>query len=131
MVVPPARSVFEQFEQGGRLRRVHPGGRLVEQQQLRLRSQRAGDLQAALVAVGEVGGRPVGLLGDADEGQQRAGPRRGVALLLAAPSAGAECVAGQGTARRGCIPVMTFSSTLIPPNMRMFWKVRARPAAVR
>ena len=36
------------------LLRVHAGGRLVEQQQLRVGRQRARDLDAALVAVGEV-----------------------------------------------------------------------------
>jgi hypothetical protein len=45
------------------LLRVHAGGRLVEQQQRRVRRQRAGDLDAALVAVGEVARELVELSG--------------------------------------------------------------------
>ena len=36
-----------------RLLRVHAGSRLVEHQELRMRRQRAGDLQPALLAVGQ------------------------------------------------------------------------------
>jgi len=31
---------------------------------------------------------------------------------------------------RACWPIITFSSALIVPNRRMFWNVRAIPAAV-
>jgi hypothetical protein len=51
------------------LLRVHPRGRLVEQQQLRIGGQRPRDLQAPLVAVGEVHGQLV-VLAQADEAQQ-------------------------------------------------------------
>jgi hypothetical protein len=46
----------EEGHHGGRLGRVHSGSRLVEQQQLRFGRQRPGDLEAPLVAVGEVPG---------------------------------------------------------------------------
>ena len=54
----------------GRLARVHAGGRLVEQQHRRPQGQRPGDLQPALVAVGEVAGVLPGRLADADEVEQ-------------------------------------------------------------
>ena len=52
------------------LGRVEAGGRLVEQQHLRLRGERPGDLEAALVAVGQVAGGLVGAARDADELEQ-------------------------------------------------------------
>src|SRR5581483_1684480 len=52
---------------------VHARGRLVQQQQRRPGAQRAGDLQAARVAVGQEVGPDVFLAGQADVGQQRAG----------------------------------------------------------
>jgi len=42
-----------------RLLRIHAGSRLVEHQELRMRRQRAGDLQPALLAVGQAGGQLV------------------------------------------------------------------------
>ena len=45
-----------------RLVGVHAGGRLVQQQQLRVRGQGAGNLQLALLAVGQLAGLDVGLL---------------------------------------------------------------------
>ena len=53
-----AQALHEAREVRGLLR-VHPGGRLVEQQQLGLGRQRPRDLDAALVAVGEVRGELV------------------------------------------------------------------------
>ena len=61
-------------DQLGLLALGEAGRRLVEQQQLRLGRERARDLDAALVAVGE--GRRIALplvLGDADEAQALAG----------------------------------------------------------
>ena len=55
-----------------RLLRVHPGSRLVEQQQLRLRRERASNLESALVAVGEIAGDLVVLVAQAAELQQLA-----------------------------------------------------------
>ena len=60
------------------LLRVHAGGRLVEQEQLGLGRQRAGDLEAALVAVGQVLGELVGLVRQTDEVQPLAGLVLGV-----------------------------------------------------
>ena len=53
------------------LGRAHAGGRLVEAQQLRLGGERDADLEIALLAVREVGGKLVGLAGKADRGQHR------------------------------------------------------------
>src|SRR6266480_4686277 len=44
---------LNELAQGKRLRRVHAGGRLVEREQLRLGGERARDLEAPLVAVGQ------------------------------------------------------------------------------
>jgi hypothetical protein len=50
----------------GLLGRVHAGHRLVEQKQLGLERQGAGDLEAALIAVREAAGGPRHLVGEAD-----------------------------------------------------------------
>ena len=52
---------------------VHAGRRFVQRQQPGLGRQRAGDLQTALVAVGEIPGAVMGELADADILQQRMG----------------------------------------------------------
>ena len=57
--------------------RVDPGGRLVEDQQLRLAGQRPGDQRALLLAAGEGGDRVAGPVGEADRGQRVARPRPG------------------------------------------------------
>ncbi len=110
---------------------VHPGGRLVEQQQRRLGRQGAGDLHPPLVAVGELGREAV-------EGRRRAAPRRPAARGRArgpraprrAPTAGGRS-RRPGPARiRACRPTITFSTAVIAPNSRMFWKVRATPRGV-
>ena len=50
--------------------RVHAGGGLVEQQQPRLRRERARHFEPALIAVGQVGCLRVALVGEAEEGEQ-------------------------------------------------------------
>ena len=52
------------------LLRVHAGRRLVEQQQPRLRRERARHFEPALIAVGQVGGLRVALVGEAEEREQ-------------------------------------------------------------
>ena len=61
-----AADVGEEPLERRRLGRVHSRRGLVEREQLRLGRERAGDLEAALVAVREVPGERVGALRDAD-----------------------------------------------------------------
>ena len=69
----------QQLPELGRLLRVQAGGRLVEQQQLRLGGERAGQLDPALQAIGEAAGRLVRQVREADEVEQlqRTRARRG------------------------------------------------------
>src|SRR5689334_14551845 len=80
-----AERADEGEERGGFLW-VHPGGRLVEEQQLRLGRERAGDLEPTLVAVGEVLCELVVRSSQPREGEQLARLLLGLALL--APDAG-------------------------------------------
>ncbi len=57
----------QQFEDGARGLRVEGGGRLVGQQHLRRRGERAGDADALLLAPRQLGGVAVLLVGQADE----------------------------------------------------------------
>ena len=57
------------------LGRIHSGRGLVEQQQLRIRRQRAGDLKPPLVAVSERGRELILVILELDEAQQLARPR--------------------------------------------------------
>ena len=68
------------------LRRVGPGRRFVQEQQLRPGAERPGNLQAAPVPVRERAGQVVGALAEADEVEQLEHPA--VALALLAPGAG-------------------------------------------
>ena len=61
---------------------IHPGGRLVEQEELGFGRQRPGDLEAPLIAVRQVPGQLLGPLLEADQVQQLHGPV--VRLLLLA-----------------------------------------------
>ena len=72
---------------------VHAGGRLVEEQQLRLRGQRAGDLQPALVAVRQVARPGIRAIAQADESQQLAAAGRAAAL----PGGASECAGPRPT----------------------------------
>ena len=68
------------------LGRVGPRGRLVQQQHLRVRPERPGDLEAPPVPVGQRAREVVGLPCEPDELQQLQGPE--IALVLLAPGAG-------------------------------------------
>jgi hypothetical protein len=94
---------------------------------LRVGGQRAGDLQAALVAVAQRAGLVVGKLADAHVVQQflRA---LGDGGLFGLEARRAEHGAQQARAGADVAPTMTFSSAVISANRRMFWKVRAMPA---
>src|SRR5436190_488659 len=64
LLVPDAP---DQAQEVLRLDGVHAGVRLVEEHDIRLRRHGASDLQAALVAVGQVSGEPIAVLRDAEE----------------------------------------------------------------
>jgi hypothetical protein len=49
---------------------AHAGGRLVEQQNLRIERQRRGDLQRALAAIGQIAGAHPGPFREAEFGEQ-------------------------------------------------------------
>ena len=89
------------------------GGRLVEQQQPRLRRERAGDLDALERAVRQADGGPVGEVRE----------RRGVRGSRSASRAPRSRRTGRASARRPC----TFSSTVSAGNSARFWNVRAMP----
>ncbi|CAM5688113.1 hypothetical protein SGLAM104S_03389 [Streptomyces glaucescens] len=72
--MPLSRIAEDQFLGGPGLLRVHAGGRLVEEEQARLARQRPGDLQLALLTVGQVAGEVVGLGGETGELQEFHGP---------------------------------------------------------
>ena len=61
---------------------VHAGRRFVEEQQLHVGGQRAGDLQPALLTVGQVVGLQVLLAGEVDDFQQLLGAGGDLRLLL-------------------------------------------------
>ena len=84
-----------------RLLRVHAGGRLVEQQQLRLGRERPGDLEPALVAVGEVA--RVVLLGALRQAARSASSSARLLARLAPPrGAAAACARCCGRRRPAC-----------------------------
>ena len=88
---------------------LRPAGRLVEQQQLGLRDERAGEL-------------------DALQRPEREGPRRAAARSLRARRSRAPRAPRRR--RRGsrvCAPTSTLSSTVIVLNSSTFWNVRAIP----
>ena len=68
--VEVAPHLADKTAQLGLLGRVHAGRRLVQQQDTRLEGQGARDLQAALVAVGEVARLLFGAVGQPHQGQQ-------------------------------------------------------------
>ena len=68
-----------------RFRGVHAGGRLVQQQNLHIGGQRAGDLQLALLAIGQAGGGNVRLVPQAADLQQLQCLFRGLPLRLPEP----------------------------------------------
>ena len=130
MVVPSAADVLEQLAQRQLLGGVHPGRRLVQRKQLRVGRQRARNLEAALVAVGEVSRQEVGVAARCR--RSRAVPAR-VRPDRASPRACCAGCAASRRARRRCVrtcrPTITFSSAVMSANRRMFWNVRAMPAS--
>ena len=129
MIGRSSRSFGEEVGEGDRLLRVHAGGRLVEQQQLRLGRQRTRDLQPALVAVGEVLGELVVDRPRPAVAQQLARLLVGLALLAA--DRGVPKIEPRiPPFRRECMPTSTFSSAVICGNRRMFWNVRPMPSFV-
>ena len=89
---------------------VEAAGRLVEQEQARLRGERPRDLDPLLDPVRQRRGEVVGALPEADVVERR----ERIALLRPR---------GRGRGRRA----RTFSSTDIDLNRLMFWNVRAIP----
>ena len=84
-----AQLIAQPANELGRLRglaRVHARGRLVEQEQLGFTGQRAGNLQPALIAVGQVARQCIALAAQAHEVQQI--PGIALRLLLLPPGAG-------------------------------------------
>ena len=94
----------------GRLARVHPGGRLVEQQELGLAAERAGDLEPTLVAVRQVLGQVVAAA--ASGRPARAAPRPATrASRSSRRLRGVESSASSRFALSWeCMPTRTFSS---------------------
>ena len=127
LVAQPAHELGEPLG----LLRVHAGGRLVEQQQLRVRRERAGDLHAALVAVGEVDRELVVARGLSPTYSSISRGLLADLALLAARARRADDRADQ--ARASCASAGRPSrspAALIVANRRMFWNVRAMPSAV-
>ena len=115
----------------GGLLRVHPRGRLVEEQELGVGGERACDLKPALVAVGEVGRHDVEhVAAQADVAQQLA-RLLGRLALLAPDARSADDGAEEAALHpRACWPTGTFSTAVIVANSRMFWNVRETPREV-
>ena len=110
---------------------VHARRGLVEQQQLGVGGQRPGDLDASLVAVGEVDGQMFvhGPL-QADVLQRLRRLRRAPRFSSLATHGGRRIEPNSPAFMRECWPTMTFSSAVMVPKSRMFWKVRATPSAM-
>ena len=66
------RTAGEQSREVGRLARVEPGARLVEEQEARLEAERSADLEPPLQADGQVPGRRVGVCVEVHEVEDRA-----------------------------------------------------------
>ena len=82
------------------LGRVHAGRRLVQEQQLRLGGQRAGDLQAALVAVGQAARLVLGVAGRCR--RSRAARCARSAMAASSRACSRQCAASRRAARRAC-----------------------------
>ena len=124
LVAQPA----DQAQQLLRLDRVHAGVGLVEQQDLGLGADRAGDLEPALVAVREVAGR-CGRAGRRGRTARAARIARRPAPPRRAGTTGVDRSAAEGRAASTGAgrAILTLSRTDRSPNSRMFWKVRPIP----
>jgi hypothetical protein len=86
----------------------------------------ARDLQPALVAIGQVAGGIVGAVGQVDLVEPvLAFSIASLAGLVAADAEYAEEGEARGRISGLCWATSRFSSTVMPPKRRMFWKVRA------
>ena len=94
---------------------VQPAGRLVEQQEARLRDERARELDALQRPERQAAGEPVGDVGELD-----------VVERLAAPDGGRG--ARENGRMRVCAPTSRFSSTVMFWKRTTFWNVRAIPS---
>ena len=65
--VPDGVDALQQLR---RLRGVHAGGRLIQQQHFHVRGQGPGNLQLALLAIGQAGGQHIGLILQMADGQK-------------------------------------------------------------
>ncbi len=92
----------DEFLGGAGLLGVHARGGLVQEEQARFAGEGAGDLQLALLAVGEVAGEVLGLAVEADELQEFHGPGAGGGFGAvesgSAEEGGPEALAGAGVA---------------------------------
>ncbi len=94
------------------LGRVEPGQHLVEQQQLRLGRERAGELEPLAGRDGEAGGRAIEQIGEPDVGS---------------PTFSAAASASARARWRRWAPTAMLSRTDRPANGCTIWKVRAMP----
>ena len=131
-VMPSRGQLADQRVDLARLGLVQAGGRLVEQQQLRLGGQRARDLQPLERAVGHRVGRRVDRSAPRPTRRISARARRRGTRARRARSAGRRSSAGSSAQRsRRWRPVITFSSALMLKNTCRFWNVRPMPAAAQ
>ena len=113
-----------------RLARVEAGRRLVQAQHGGLAAHGARDLEPPLGTVGKIAGRIIGALDQADLVEPEAGALDGLGLGVAVarrPSRPA-MVQAEASISALCWATIRFSSTVMPANRRMFWKVRATRA---
>ena len=98
--MPRSRMAWMRRHDPGRLVRIHPRRGLVEQQEARLRDQRAGDLQPSAVGVGEAVGEVVDAREQAvlEEAQRGEAPRARGLLLVGDPAR-----PGDGTPQPGAL----------------------------
>ena len=76
IMVRPRAIDLEQLHRLHALARAHAGQRLVEQQQARRGGERQADLEPPLLAIGKLGYRHVGALGQADQRKRLLDPLR-------------------------------------------------------
>ena len=98
---------------------IHSGGRFVQQQHRGFQRQGAGELHPALDGVRQFGGEAVAHVVDIEQPHQPRRPRRAIFFAPARD-------AGLLRALR-CWATAMFSATVMSPNRRIFWNVRATP----